>query len=198
MEDKKDSMVAKLIQWGFLLATFGAATAAFWQAKILANEFQFSSRPYLTFESPDLQLNLSEEEIARGEIIRGFKLVVQLTNTGKIPARFKVSQKQSADYDDVIWTKFRPEDGIIFPGQKIELGWFLEWDEKSDAYEKWLGDQKSKKLFPIPVKAVRLKIDYASLSGKRYQTTLESEATRAAESKSAKAIESSWKVISAD
>lgn len=155
------------IQLGILIATFISVM-------LLQNDY----RPYLTLKDTQLNPTFDLEDVIKNN--KGFpkdeyKITAKLTNEGRVPAVFVVTEK-SADYQGIVWSPLEPENGIIFPGQEINLGWFLGWDRATSTYFEWLNKriENGNSLWFEPNNAT-IRIDYKkigwfSLKFNRYTT----------------------------
>ncbi len=160
------------------------------QGEITQKEFEINNRPYLSFEATGL-LNLNiqalEDLVKRNGNLEDlkfsstttYKLTTTLINVGRLPAKFDISDKKVIGYPSIYWSVCKPDDGIIYPGQKIDLCWYLQWNNRNEEYYKWLGKVISthENYFPDGIDIINIKITYSQLNSNKneFYTELQSE-----------------------
>jgi len=145
------------------------------QGDIIQEEFKINNRPYIVFKEPGLVNAVDYQKVADilesgGHVNLGstttFILTASLINVGNLPAKFKVSDLEIFGYPNIHVSKYKPDDGIIYPNQPIELGWYLSWNNRSEEYFQWRADEFHKKDIYYSfdeIQNVRIKIDYSVL-----------------------------------
>lgn len=98
-----------------------------------------------------------------------------MINTGNIPAKFVVDSKENILYRGISWTSLEPESGVVFPGQKVDLGWLVEWDHNEE-FESWV-KESSKGSPPAFSLGAKINVIYSDLGDyeNSYNTTIKSE-----------------------
>lgn len=130
-------------------------------------EYFLSNRPYLSFNVDETNISptYTKEDFEKGlPFLDADRLRTVLINTGKVPARFRVTGHYSEPYPKVEWVQCSPNEGTIFPGLLHELCWFLQIDKGSEKYIKWLSDSLETVRWGKPIETVVVKIEYSQIS----------------------------------
>jgi len=198
--------------WIGIVATSAAIGALIFtglQYHFLASDFALNNRPYLTLdldgESDLLDASSYKEKLEKALEGQGqipnerFRLAAGLVNKGKLPARFKV-EKINLGFPGVTWEKTNPEDGIIFPEQKITLGWVVGWDRSDPSYQQWAEKQIKNDRWPFFEFMPEITINYGGINEHNmdYHSTLSLEITLLPENLYERVGRFSWKIINAN
>lgn len=192
------------------LTAIGALIFTGLQYNALSSDFALNNRPYLTLDlngESDL-IDVSSYKKKLTEAIEGkgqlpneekYRLTAILVNKGKIPARFKV-EKKNLGYSGVTWEKTNPEDGVIFPDQRITLGWSVGWDRATSSYQAWVEKQIKDDKFPFFEFIPQVIINYGGVDEENvpYHSTLSLEMTLLPENLYERVGRFSWKIIDAN
>ncbi|MBI4059531.1 hypothetical protein HY406_00530, partial [Candidatus Giovannonibacteria bacterium] len=194
--------------WIGIIATLTAIGALIFTAsqyQFFASDFALNNRPYLTLdldgESDLLDGSSYREKLEKGQMPneQKFRLSATLVNKGKIPARFKV-KTINLGFPGVIWEKTNPEDGIIFPDQRITLGWVVGWNRAEPSYHTWVETQMKDNKWPFFEFIPQITIYYESINEQdvSYYSTFGMEMTLLPKNLYERVGRFSWKVLDAN
>lgn len=156
-----------------------------------------TNRPYLNFDLASSKLVLVDD-FQKTRKISPQKLETFIVNVGNRPAHFKVTDIKYKGYPNLLITPEENAEGVIFPNQKVRLGWIILWDEEGEDYRKWVNE----KMDPITWCVfcdVQITISYDILGASMkdsYFTTLASEYAPSKEGRIMKS-EYSFRIIDA-
>lgn len=139
---------------GIAIFSFGATI--FYAERSLNEQY----RPYVVFEETDFNYLVDADE--KDNVINDNKAIISttLSNTGLVPAKYKISEKTSGAFESVSWTPKSVEEGIIAPKQEILLSWQVEWDTTSKSFSDW---RKQTGQF-LPIGNVAIKVNYSRIT----------------------------------